>query len=109
MHTITARFTDENGKERAGQFWVEDRDVEYERTRFESAGYTVEFQELHWIMATRVDPNGERSAQAQWITHENLEGVIKGLHESYFDILIFEKPGKLQRHILAPPRPKGES
>lgn len=109
MHTITARLTDENGMKRAAKFWVQDQDVESERIRFESAGYTVKFHELHWIVATRIDANREQSAVVKWVKHEELDALCEELHMANHDILIFSQPGKLQRHILAPPRQKGEN
>jgi hypothetical protein len=109
MHTITAQFTDENGKHRAARFWVADRDVEYERARFESAGYQTQFEEYHWVMATRSDSNGEQSAVAEWVKHTELDAVCQDLHQQEFDILVFESPGKrFQKHILAPVKKKGD-
>lgn len=38
---MTVSFTDENGRDRGGRFWVAVDDMEHETKRFKDAGYKV--------------------------------------------------------------------
>jgi hypothetical protein len=104
MHVITTKLTDESGKERSSRFWVDDADVKDERKRFEDAGYTVTFDEYHWIIGTHRNGTGTM----EWVSGRDLEAKMKELHGKDYDLLVFNAPGqKLQRHWLAEPQKGG--
>jgi len=102
MHTIQVSCTDENGRNRGGLFWLQDRDVNYESRRFTDAGYDVTLTHYNWVV-TLETVGREQRASGKWVLAVDVDALVESLRNE-LEIMVFDAPGHKEAliHTIPP-------